>query len=423
MNKHPDNATQRSRIVGIVLVVSLLCRIVFILVTDPVFGINNGGDAQFYLQVGRDLAAGYDYSQIPIPVAPLYLLVLGLPQRVLSVDQTILLVQIGQALMMTGATYIAYRLAFALTQNRRMALVTLIGLATSIAFLTESAVLLTETFYICFVLAGMWVYVGGFMSEAHPPLRRGLMLALSGIFFGLAALTRPVVLLFPVGIAIHMILLKRQRLIPVLLAAYLFMALSWTAYTSLHYEWTVVGSNQFIPAVWRGAVEGDTSPQINDQILGEDTYIEQTNDIIRANPVSYISLRSRELAGSYWQPHGTVIWGDSVSIRALAVAWMQDGYSAQGLWRLVTAEAFLVKLLIYIWHYIALIGGIVGMWLTRDRWQISLVFIGFIAYTTLLHFVSLAIPRYLFPTYPFFWIFAGVTLVTLWDTLTRNRAT
>jgi hypothetical protein len=47
----------------------------------------------------------------------------------------------------------------------------------------------------------------------------------------------------------------------------------------------------------------------------------------------------------------------------------------------------------------------------------SLPLIGFIAYTSLLHLVILALPRYLFPAFPVYWIFAAISLVWLWDKL------
>lgn len=65
--------------------------------------------------------------------------------------------------------------------------------------------------------------------------------------------------------------------------------------------------------------------------------------------------------------------------------------------------------------------GCTRMWLTRANWRMSLLLIGFIVYTTLVHIITLALPRYIFPTYPIWWIFAAVPLVALWDLWARLR--
>ena len=41
--------------------------------------------------------------------------------------------------------------------------------------------------------------------------------------------------------------------------------------------------------------------------------------------------------------------------------------------------------------------GLIGMILTRKSWRLTLPLIGFVAYTTLIHFIVLALPRYIFP--------------------------
>ncbi|MEL6306585.1 MAG: phospholipid carrier-dependent glycosyltransferase [Chloroflexota bacterium] len=407
-------------ILALLLVGSFILRVAFSIASDPAEILDSGGDDPFYFQVGQYLVTGYDYSEIVIPVPPLYLLVTGTPQLFLPAHTAVFAIQVFQALALTMACYFVFGIALCIAQDRRVALLAAGTMATSLAFITESTSLQTEPLYIALVLGGMWLYITGFLVTENSTSRRWLSLVLAGVLLGLGTLTRPVLLLFPFGLAIHLAMLREWKAIPTLLLAYALMTLTWTAYTSLYYEWTVIGSNQFIPAVWRGAVETDINPFLSDQALGDETYSEQASRVIQADLTGYLSLRIRETAGAILQPHGTLVWGDETSIRTLLVTWFNDGFSLEATQALLTANGFVPKLLIYIWHYVGLLGGIVGMWLTRDKWRFTLPLIGYIAYTVLLHFVSLFEPRYFFPTMPFFWVFATVTIVTM-DALMRAK--
>lgn len=410
-----------SYLLGAVLIASLVLRLLLALPVDAAQALNSGGDTALLLQIGRDFVGGYDYSTIPIPIAPIYLLIVGIPQQVFSLATSLTLIIILQSIALTLATYMLCRIAYCMTRDNRVSLVVGIALSTSLSFLMESGAILTESFYMFFLIAGLWVYIEGFLSEPSSCLRSSLYLLLCGVILGLATLTRPVLLLFPLGLCLHLLLIKRWQAIPLLLISYAFMVLSWTAYTSLYYEWTVIGSNQFLPAIWRGAVEGDSSPQINDEIRGDRSYAQHTAETIQRDVPAYIQRRLAELSMAYMQPHGTIQLGGE-SLRALAGQWLQSGLSLSALQHLMTAEGFLPKLLIYLWHYYALIGGLVGMLLSRRAWRIALVLIGFIAYTTLVHGIGFALPRYLFPTYPFWWVFASITLVALWDYAMTRRS-
>jgi len=402
-------------LIGIFLF-AFVVRLIFCFQHDPLLAYAGGGDSGFYLQVGRDLVGGLDYSGIPIPVPPVYLMIVGVPQQFLSPEQSIYFLWIFQSFLLALSCLFAFHIATQLVQDERVGLVVAIALATSVTMILEAGIIQTEAVYVAFLLLAMWLYIDGFMNDANSSLRQNLCLYLVGIVLGLAALTRPVLMLFPIGIAIHMLLIRRWQQILLFLVAYAFIFFSWTAFTSLYYEWTVIGSNQLLPAIWRGAVEGDGSPEQNDELLGEQSALEQTGDIISSNPTNFAQRRIAELASAYLQPHGTLSLG-SGSLKTLALNWIRSGFSGEAFQEMITAKHFFWKLLIYIWHYIALVAGMIGMWLTRKNWRISLVLIGYIAYTTLLHLVALAIPRYIFPTFPFFWIFAAVTLVYLWDML------
>jgi hypothetical protein len=81
----------------------------------------------------------------------------------------------------------------------------------------------------------------------------------------------------------------------------------------------------------------------------------------------------------------------------------------------------LPKLVIYVFHLAGLILGAVGIWLYRRAWRVALPLTGFILYTTLVHLVLMATPRYIFPVELCWWVFAAAALARWWDTRQANR--
>jgi hypothetical protein len=405
------------RLLFVLLLIGLLLRLAYIFSQDAQTAYGGGGDSALYLQIGRDLLGKpnleeVDYRLVPIPVPPLYLIFVGLPQQFLNPETAVRTIQVLQAIFGVATCYFAYRIGRRLSHDERVGLLACAALAIAPSYVMEAELVLTESLYIFLVMAALCLYIDSFLPEENNLLRRFLLILLIGVLLGFATLTRAVLMLFPFGLAIHLFLVKRRIEIAALLASFAFIALSWTAYTSLYYNWTVIVSDQFFPAFWRGAVEGDSSPSQNDEMLGEQSHGEQAAEVIAGDPVAYVNRRIVELVDAYLQPHGTISLGGE-SLKAMAVQWIQSGFSWHGFLRLINGEGFWPKLLIYIFHFFGLLAGLWGMWLSRKDWHMSLPLIGFIAYTSLLHLVILALPRYLFPAFPVYWIFAAISLVWL----------
>ena len=108
-------------------------------------------------------------------------------------------------------------------------------------------------------------------------------------------------------------------------------------------------------------------------------------------------------------------------MKELASNWLHTDRSLSGLIALTQGAAFWPKLVLYLFHYTALIGGLIGLWLTRNRWRLALPLIGFIGYITLAHLALLATPRYIFPTEVFWFVFAAVALDRLWARIRSRR--
>ena len=150
-------------------------------------------------------------------------------------------------------------------------------------------------------------------------------------------------------------------------------------------------------------------------------YIQGAQQRISADPAGHLLRRLRELTGALLQPFGTGHY-DGPPLRLMAQDWLRDGIAPAELLRMTAAQNFWPRLLIYLLHFGGLLAGLAGLWLTRQRWRQTLPLAGFIAYTLLLHLALYAIPRYLFPTLPLWWVFAGAAFVAAAERLRAGRA-
>jgi 4-amino-4-deoxy-L-arabinose transferase-like glycosyltransferase len=277
-------------------------------------------------------------------------------------------------------------------------------------------------------MAGLWLYCAGTMPEAQQKLRSISLLALAGIALGLATLTRAVLLVFPLGLAAHLLWRRGRagaRQAVVLLGIYSLVVSAWTVYNLVRWDRLVIGSEGMASFIYVGS-RGWEGPTQVDQHLAEDLPDEQGSGprtqssflvaakrVIEADPVGYVKHRISELARAYLQPYGTGDFAGS-GLKERLRTWFAHDPSLDGLADLVADRAFLPKLVIYVFYYSGLILGTAGIWLYRRKWM-AMPLSGLILYTTLVHLVILALPRYLFPLYPVFWIFAAAFLVTEWD--------
>lgn len=399
-----------------------------------------GGDSWWYLEYGRLLVV----SQEPTspPSGPLYLLFVGLPQHLLPPAAAVMAVRVLQAFIGAATCYVVYRLALAVSRDARAGLIAAGALAIAPSFVIEPSLILTETLYMFLLATGLWVYLRGCGLELPANRANPRALALAGGLLGLAALTRAALLLFPLGLALHLLLLFgwRRGLRPaaLLLAVYILVVSTWTVYNLARWNRVVIGAQGLAAFLYLGAQDGGWSgPEATDQSLAQQAgvednfptepdeqqalYREAAARIIMSDPLGYVQKRVQELAAAYLQPHGTLFYGGP-SLRELAADWLGSDRTPAGLLRLAQTESFWPKLAVYGFHYAGLLLGLAGLWLTRRAWRAALPLAGFILYTTLVHLALDAIPRYIFPTMPVWWIFAGIALAQLWDAVRRERA-
>lgn len=254
-------------------------------------------------------------------------------------------------------------------------------------------------------------------------------------------------MLFPLVLVLHLYWLGRHHILRnwrrrclLLLLVYTAMVSTWTLYNLVNWNRFVIVSDQLMGALWRGAESDDGSPQHNDSLLLEgaevttpadcevdckfehatETYVSKIGEIVSADPAGYLALRVNELAYSILQPYGTTPFGD-ISIMAAARHWLSAGRSLNGLVDILRIEGFAIKLAFWIFHYIGIGFGLLGMFWSRKRWIIAAPLAGFAAYTVAVHFFLLALPRYLFPIELVWLVFAGIALADLYQRRTGQR--
>ncbi len=439
------------RILYLILSLALLLRLFYGLAQDHlVVYTDPGGDSGWYLANGYALATGFDNgylarpdgTQFPIilrnlPTPPVYLLFLGFWQALLPAEAAIVIIRLLQALMGTLTCCFAYRLGRTLSADTRVGLIAAAVLAISPVFVMETAQIATETLYLFLLTGALVIYIdaAGTNVEAKrasplqaTPLQYRLQqkMIFAGILLGLATLTRAVLLLFPLGLALHLLLVYGWRrglqLAGALLLAYGLVVASWTFYNLARWERLVIAGEGLAAFLYVGATpEGWQGGEAVDESLPAETgdhrdqaFTEGAQAIISSDPVGYIRRRVNELAEALFQPHGTLLFSGT-SLRELTANWLHEDRTISGLITLAQSEAFWPKFALYAFHFVGLIGGLLGMWLSRGRWQAALPLAGFILYTLLIHLVLTALPRYLFPLEFCWWVFASAALVWVWD--------
>lgn len=423
-----------------ILLVALALRLAYALPQDHA-GLyqDTSGDSRVLLSMGLNLMTGFDYSRIAIPTPPLYLVFNGLVQRLLQPTTAILVIRLVQCVLGTITCFFAYRITLLISRKREAALLVAGILAFSPAFVIEPALVLTETLYIFLVAGGMWIYLAGVTRRVAG--RPHVFVMLAAVLFGLATLTRAALLLFPLGLALHLLVvfgwregLKRALL---LIVVYSLVLSTWTVYNAVQWNkrWVIAAEGGFIAFLYIGATDWE-GPQQVDANLVEDAgagdiqatepdvqqelYQQAAANVIGRDPIGWAQKRVGEIISAYLQPHNTNAFPGE-SLKDLMTTWLSTDRSPGGLARLTQAESFWPKLVIYLFHYVGLIAGLFGIWLTRREWRLTLPLLGFIVYTTLVHLVLDAIPRYLFPMEIFWWVFAAIAISRPLSAVSKRR--
>ncbi|MCC6616562.1 MAG: glycosyltransferase family 39 protein [Anaerolineae bacterium] len=421
----------------LLLALGLILRLAYGLSQPPFTAYTGtGGDSGWYLLNGLALVGGrlpegmqVDISTLQPP--PGYLIFVGIPQLFLPLTDAVRAILVLQALLSTATCYLAYLIAEKVA-GERAGLFALAVLAFSPAFILESGQVVTETLYLFLLAAAFVVYLSAIERTAamsRPDLAR---LAGAGALFGLATLTRAVLLLFPLGLMIHFVLVHRSsRTIHALLALGLSFALvvsTWTIYNLARWDRFVLAGEGFGGLIYAGTVGWEGPNELDAQLEQDaspdaegDIYLDAAANVIRRDLPAYLRRRLGELVGAYLQPHNTPLFPGE-SLRVLAQDWWTQDRSLGGVGRIIQGDAFWPKLMLYVAHFGALLFGTLGMWTTRRQWRLTLPLIGFVAYVTLIHLALYALPRYLFPALMIGHIFAALWFASRFHGKTRLKS-
>lgn len=407
-----------------IVLIALALRLAFVLMLEPNPDFS-GGDANWYMRNGRQLVED-GKTPGPLQTPPLYLVLVGTIQVLTPgesfpgydyTDAEMQAVRVTQAVLGTGVCLLVYLLARRLFSERAGWLVGG-SMAISPTLVIEAGNLATEGLFLFWMLAGLVVYTCLRPSPRH--------MLWAGALLGLATLTRAVFLLFPLGLALHLFLTQRdrwRRLALALLLSYGAVVATWTVYNLAVWERLVIGGEGLLGTLYIGA-EGRAAPEDVDAQLGvspeashddrQDALRDAVTDSITGDPVGWITHRVRDLGAALLQPHNTVHFGGE-SLKESATDWLRDDRSLGGLVDLTRRESFWPKLVLYVFHFSGLLLGTGGMVMAWRRWRSLLPLYGMIAYFVGVHLGILALPRYLLPTYPAFWVFGAALLMWLWE--------
>ncbi len=445
----------------IILLTGLLLRLAFALSQPTLteFDSARGGDTGWFLANGYGFFSGKEHGWVDrmpfyngkLPTPPLYILFAGIIQQYVPTHETILVMRTLQCLASAATVYLACSLSALIAGDNRVTTVVAILAAFHPAFVVEPANIATETLYIFFLTLGFWIYIklflDAYLRQRWSFIGQRAAIALAALALALATLTRAVSILFPLVIVMHLLLLGRRRIVVnwpslslILLIVYAAMLSTWTIHNLVLWDRFVVVSNQLLPALWRGAESGDGAPSRNDELLLQgleettnddcrvdcgyehppELYVDRIEEILDADLAGFVALRLKELGYSLLQPHGTADFGD-VSIREAAADLIREDPSPEGLLSILKIEGFAVKIAIWIAHIGGIVLGLTGMYLSRNRWQLTGPLMGFVLYTIAAHFFLLALPRYLFPLEVVWLIFAGIGAVKLYERWTLRH--
>jgi len=346
----------------------------------------------------------------------------------IGLDAVVLILRMVQALLGALTVGFVWLIAHKLTRNTRIATIAGLGIALNPIFIIESNAITSETLFIFLLMWGLWVYI-----NRAPAIRA---LAGTGALLGLATLTRAMLLLYPLGLAIHLPLAygwkRAWRGVLILLLAYAAVVSTWTIYNLTRFNRLIIGADGMSDFLLMSVTGFKGMDNLDSTFAGQNDGAVPTDQqraqvatsavssTIRSNPVGYVISRFKQLAEALLQPHQTSYFGGE-SLKELAITWLRQDRSLAGLLRVINGEAFWPKLSLYVAHYLCLIFGFFGILLTLRHWRSVAPLSGLILYTLLLHFVLLATPRYLFPLTPALWVFAGIAIVWLWDRLPLRR--
>lgn len=400
-----------------VFLLALALRVMYISLTPAASSFAD--DTVWYIDNGRRLLANVITAETVVPFPPLYSLFTASVSIVWGDEHGITVIRVVQALLGACTSLLIWRIAYGFTGNRLAAFVASFGIALNPILIIENNVLVSETIFI-FLL--YWAL--SFLVNPRK-LSVGHVLA-SGALFGLACLTRAAIVAFPFGLALYLLALSRSRAMllktALMVIVYVSIVGTWSLYNLVYFNRIVFGgygaSDLLLASTvgYTGSANIDASfaanndgqvPQSNAERSAVATRV--TLAAVAKDPLGYLVQQSQALLSALIQPHNTVRFAGE-SLKDSVSRWFAEERSIEGLRRILQDSTFLPKATLYLFHWAALLGGTIGVIVAFRRIHLYGSQLGILAYFLAVHFVLLAIPRYLLPITPALWIFTSIAL-------------
>jgi 4-amino-4-deoxy-L-arabinose transferase-like glycosyltransferase len=337
--------------------------------------------------------------------------------------------RLAQACIDTITVAVIYLIAAKLF-DQRIARAALIAQALDVRSIFQVGALGTETLFIALFCIFMLAYI--YASE-QMGIKRYVG---AGLLLGIAALTRPVPLLFPIVLVIYAWFQGKER--HRVLKGIAALTLTMSVLTMIWMIRLWVNTGDIIPVTSTGvahiwltsredreehgneAFEVEATYQTNDesvaQISQQDLMLAAVRNILSA-PGTWIERIGVDLIKAYAQPYGTNLLPSLEGVSFSAV--MRRVLSAHApISELLAYPGFVWRILMYLWHFWGLLFGAVGIWFAIRAYGWGMFpLLGWILYNSLLLPLLLVEARYLFPVMFAFNIFAAYGTIQLWDAL------
>jgi len=401
------------------------------------------GDSNYYIQIARDpRVLGIPAAPLaPVktvgPIYPTFLIPFfyASPSTLEALTSRVIAVRLVQLLMDTWITCMMVQIAWRLF-GERVALITTVVQAFDLRYIFISATISTETLFIALFVTALWALLKA-QSEAGYPWYR-----ISGGILGLAVLTRPIPILFPLLlIAVLLPAMRRFRReltgLVNLFAVMLLIITPWFARTAIVTGEAVPVVSTAFNHFWMSTQPGldDSSTEdIQNRRAEEGLMDEQARtsgnvyvsagvrNILR-DPLPWVWDTLRRTGLAFLRPYGTIfaVQEDSPDFGTTLQSVL---HGEAPLPALLSISGFWERLLMYLWHGWGVVFGLAGiaLLLAQRKMQPAFPLLAWILYGTAVSAALLIEPRYVFPLMFAFTIFAAYASLSAWDWLCQSRA-
>lgn len=412
---------KEKRLLFVVLIFSFTLRLGYVLFY-PQEQVKD--DAQQYDTIAYNLSKGYGFSlnpKVPTPIrAPFYPFFLSGIYFLFGQNYTI--VRIIQGILSAFLCIIIYYIAKNIF-SKKVAMISAGILALYPVLIVYIGLILTETLFTFLFAISILLLIQG-VNKINI-----YYFALSGFFLGIATLTRPVTLLFPLLILLVIVLTKKKLFISWCILIFVFsltlvpwLIRNYNLFGSFRLCSISTGYGLFTSGNMAKGYTFDESyakyaelckqypeptifiPKQSPAIELEKKLQKEGIFLIKENFKNYILVVIKRLPRFWWTSHSSVFGVD----RSISEYLQSKNYLH-----------LFIRIGLLGFHGIILVFALVGIILSLSHWRSALILFVILIYFTC-HITFDFVPRYHLPAIPYIFIFTSVALENIYKRL-RNQ--